>query len=239
LPRYAGPVVGVAAVVLYHFANPSLLTSRYREADIVQIVLFLAVGIVAAVLADDRDRLRRLAITDDLTGLHNLRGFEAKLNQMIRVAREANAPVSLLVLDVDRLKSINDTHGHTAGADAVRTVGHVIAAHLPRDACACRFGGDEFVVALKGKGIDETETVARTLRDAVHSAAPTLAGVPFPAGTLSISVGVACHTSFDGSGPAVSPVNADVGESLFRAADRALYLAKDGGRNRVRRVSGG
>jgi predicted signal transduction protein with EAL and GGDEF domain len=96
-----------------------------KESDLVQIALFLAVGVVTAKLTRDTNRLRRLAMTDDLTGLHNLRSFEARLATMVRASREMQAPLALLVLDVDRLKSLNDQYGHLTGAEAVRTVGRV------------------------------------------------------------------------------------------------------------------
>ena len=74
-----GLVGGVSAIVLYHVANPALLTFKYGEADLVQMTLFLAVGLITAKLTRDAERLRELAMTDDLTGLHNLRSFEAQL----------------------------------------------------------------------------------------------------------------------------------------------------------------
>jgi diguanylate cyclase (GGDEF)-like protein len=236
LPWFAGPLAGVVAVILYHVANPALLNSGYRESDIVQIVLFLVVGVVTTQLANDRRRLQRLSITDDLTGLLNLRGFEDRLGTAIRGARERNEPVSMLVLDVDRLKSMNDTHGHRAGADSVRTVGGVIARHLPIAAFACRFGGDEFVIALPHHDAAAAADVAEGLRRAVHGTAPRLAGLGFPAGTLSVSIGVASRTGFDKENDQ-APMDAQVGESLFRAADEALYQAKAGGRNQVGRVA--
>ena len=84
----------MSAIVLYHVANPHLLTFRYGEADLVQIALFLAVGTITAKLTQDADRLRRLAMTDDLTGLHNLRSFEARLVTMVRASRASRAPRS-------------------------------------------------------------------------------------------------------------------------------------------------
>ncbi len=125
-----------------------MLTFRYEESDLIQIVLFLAVGATTARFTDDADRLRRIALTDDLTGLHNLRSFELRLLAMVRASRAARTPLALLVLDVDRLKSLNDRYGHLAGAEAVRTVGHIIGQRLPSDAVGCRYGGDEFVVAV-------------------------------------------------------------------------------------------
>jgi len=236
LPWFAGPLVGVVAVMLYHVANPSLLSSRYRESDVVQIVLFVVIGVITAQLAEDRRRLQHLAITDDLTGLLNLRGFEDRLGDAIRLAHQRNEPVSVLVLDVDRLKSINDAHGHRAGADSVRTVGAVIAGVLPAGGFACRFGGDEFVIALPQHDSAAAEHAAETLRRAVHATAPRLAGTAFPAGTLSVSIGVACRSiGYDGSASESTDVR--IGELLFRAADEALYQAKAAGRNQVGRVA--
>jgi diguanylate cyclase (GGDEF)-like protein len=229
--RYAGALVGAMAVILYHLANPSLLATRYREPDVVQVVLFIAIGVVTSMLADDRRRLRRLSETDDLTGLFNLRGFEARLRAMLSQARVDGRPVALLVFDVDRLKSINDVHGHLAGADAVRTVGRIVGERMTDGAIACRFGGDEFVVALPGRDADAAAAEAQRLRQAVYSASPALAGIAFPPGTLSISVGLACEPRYH-AGPRES--EAVAAQALFRAADQALYVAKGAGRNQVR-----
>lgn len=222
----------LAAVVLYHLANPHPLTWRDEQPDALQIAVFLAAGMLSARLADDARRLRRVALTDDLTGLHNLRSFEERLRIMVRDARESGKPLSLLVLDLDRLKSLNDVYGHLAGAEAVRFVGRVLAEHVPPRAVACRYGGDEFVVALPASGEREATEVADTIARHVHAAAPVLAGVAHPSGTLSISVGIAGRT-FEKL-PASTPASADqAGEQLFRDADAALYVAKNGGRNRI------
>jgi two-component system cell cycle response regulator len=224
-----GVGTSIAAIVLYHLANPALLTHHYKESDIVQISLFLAAGIVTARLADDARRLHQLAATDDLTGLHNLRSFESQLAAMIRAARADGGPLAMLVLDVDRLKSINDVHGHLAGAEAVRIVGRVLAHGLPNGAVACRYGGDEFAVAVPGYTQVTAQILADALRHDVSAIAPVLAGRSFPEGTLSISVGVASLPPDD-----MRPMDDQAaGEALFNLADRALYVAKSGGRNRV------
>jgi diguanylate cyclase (GGDEF)-like protein len=225
-----GITAALAATLLYHLANPHLLTFRYGESDAVQIILFFAVGATTARLTRDADRLHRLAMTDDLTGLHNLRSFEARLAEMVRCSCESETPIALLVLDVDHLKTLNDEYGHLAGAEAVRTVGHIVAARVPPDAVACRYGGDEFVVAVPRCTESRAHSVAEDLRSTVHKAAPTLAGVELPTGTLSVSVGLACR-SFVLDAP--SGRDDEVGESLFRAADSALYRAKQTGRNHV------
>lgn len=225
--RRGGLLAALAAVLLYHLANPGPFHLRHNEGDVVQIILFFAVGVIAARLAGDAKRMRLLAITDDLTGLHNLRSFETRLAALVGQARRNRTHLSVLVLDLDRLKSLNDSFGHLAGAEAVRAVGRLIAGHVPPGAVACRYGGDEFVVALPEHTAEQAVGVAEALRQAVYDFPPTLAGRPFPAGTLSISVGVAGRL-VRMAGGAVQE-----GEELFRAADRALYRAKGQGRNRV------
>jgi len=234
LKMRGGVIAALASILLYHLANPYLLTFRYGEQDIVQIAVFLAVGIVTAKLTHDGDRQRQLALTDDLTGLHNLRSFEAQLATMVRASRREHTPIALLVLDVDHLKSLNDQHGHLTGAEAVRTVGRIIGQRLPPHAVACRYGGDEFAIAIPRCTLRQGHRVADDLCQAVHDSAPVLAGRPFAAGTLSISIGGACAL-VDGSTPtrANSPRDIDVGEALFQAADAALYRAKASGRNRA------
>jgi diguanylate cyclase (GGDEF)-like protein len=228
--KRGGAAAAVAATILYHLANPHLLTMRYEESDWVQICLFVAAGIIAAKLAADAQRLHLLAMTDDLTGLHNLRSFEARLVPMVRDARESGTSFAMLVLDVDHLKTLNDRHGHLTGAEAVRTVGRILAARVPAEAVACRYGGDEFVVAIPRCTSFRANDVADDIRRAVNETAPVLAGLPFPAATLSISVGLA---SWSSEYSRVPVGDGEAGDALFRAADAALYRAKACGRNHV------
>jgi diguanylate cyclase (GGDEF)-like protein len=228
-----GVAAGVSAIVLYHLANSRLLAARYGESDLVQVALFLSVGLIAARLAVNARQLHHLAMTDDLTGLHNLRSFEARLAAMVRAARERQQPLALLVLDMDRLKSINDRYGHLSGAEAVRAVGRIIAGRTPPDAVACRYGGDEFVIAVPD-GARCAERLADDLCRSVRECAPLLAERRFAAGTLSISVGLARATFERDAWPAEgSGRDRDDGQALFGAADAALYLAKSRGRDQV------
>ena len=225
-----GTLAALLAIVMYHVANPHLLTFRYGESDIVQIGLFVAVGVITARLTRDANRLRHLAATDDLTGLHNLRSFEAHLANLVRSARAERTPLALLVLDVDRLKSLNDRHGHLTGAEAVRAVGQLLGARLPPHAVACRYGGDEFAVVIPRATSYSARAIADDLRLAIRKTALVLAGQPFAAGAVTISVGV---SSDDGPHRPWSMNDLDIAEALFREADAGLYRAKARGRNRV------
>jgi diguanylate cyclase (GGDEF)-like protein len=229
-----GILAGLSATLLYHAANPHLLTFRYEESDLVQIALFLAVGVITARLADDAGRLRQLALTDDLTGLHNLRSFEARLLALMRTARASRTSIAVLVLDVDHLKLLNDRYGHLAGAEAVRTVGQIIGGGIPADAVGCRYGGDEFVIAVPRSDAFQGYRLADDLRHGVHACAPVLAGHAFPAGTLTISVGVVSASPEPGAeGTDAWRRDVESAEAVFRAADAALYRAKAKGRNQV------
>src|SRR4029077_6788816 len=99
---------------------------------------------VTAKLTSDNRRLHHLAITDDLTGLHNLRSFELALTRMVRAADQVGVSLALLVADLDHLKSLNDEYGHLTGAEGVRTVGQIIGGHVPSHAVAFSYGGDGF-----------------------------------------------------------------------------------------------
>jgi diguanylate cyclase (GGDEF)-like protein len=172
-------------------------------------------------------------MTDDLTGLHNLRSFESRLARLVMESERTGIPMGLFVLDVDRLKSLNDAHGHLTGAAAVRAVGHLIRFCAPPEATACRYGGDEFVVVIPRCSRTDARRWAECLRAEVSSMAPILDGVAFPSGTLTISIGAECTVP---AGASRDPRQA--GEALFAAADRALYSAKAGGRDCVQFAAG-
>ena len=229
-----GLVAALGAIGLYHLANHAEFAKPYSELDVVQIILFMTVAILAAKMTSDTRRLHALATTDDLTGLHNLRSFEARLISMAADARTANTPLVMLALDVDHLKLINDAHGHMAGADAVRTVGQLIASNLPANAVACRYGGDEFAIAIPCCTVAVARQIGETLCRAIYASEPILAGQLMPAATLSISVGISdffVARRFQYLSTDVS--DEDAAQALFSDADKALYLAKASGRNRA------
>lgn len=212
--------IAALAIVLVHLADPELSRARYGEVDVMDLLLVLTTGVVVSRLTGDARALRRLAITDDLTGLHNLRSFESISRELIERQRLTKRAVAILSLDVDRLKQLNDAHGHLAGADAVKHVGKVLARVLPPGTHACRYGGDEFAVIIAEESSARTAELVGKIQRAVAASAPVLDAKTFPPGTLSVSVG-----SASGHVAARAPT-ATIFTQLFREADEAMYTNK-------------
>ena len=161
-------------------------------------------------------RERHSAVTDSLTGILNRRGFEEVLERELASAQERRISLSLLVIDCDDFKEINDRAGHEFGDALLREVAEVLVVALPEGAGAARLGGDEFVVMLPGAGAEAAEALGRQIRS-VLAAGLTDAGFP-----LRISAGISTYP-FDGAGPS----------GLLRAADQALYAAKSSGKDQI------
>jgi diguanylate cyclase (GGDEF)-like protein len=157
------------------------------------------------------------AATDSLTGLPNRRAVQEALKRMIAQAGRTLAPMSVLVLDLDHFKQINDTYGHDRGDAVLAAVGDVLAGALRTSDFVGRNGGEEFVALLPETGADGALEAAEKLRAAI--ARVTLPGID-RAITASVGAAVYPHTAADP-------------ESLLRLADRALYAAKAAGRNRA------
>src|SRR5829696_6691522 len=162
------------------------------------------------------DRLRSEADQDFLTGLANRRRFRKALGQEVERWRRYRMPCALLLLDIDHMKRVNDTHGHPAGDRVIRSVADVLA-ELSRDNdTAARLGGEEFALLLAGTDSEKAVAAAERVRVAV-------AERPLPeVGRFTVSLGVAA-----------CPSNAKSERELFSASDAALYAAKREGRNRA------
>lgn len=167
-----------------------------------------------------RQRLEREATTDALTGLCNRREFETLAHRELSRANRQGAPLSLLMMDIDKFKSINDTHGHDAGDAVLRHLARACAPHLREVDILARLGGEEFAVLLPDTAQEGAHQVAERIREALAGEpVPTSDGPPL---NFTVSIGVAEH---DGAAEDIA--------ALVKQADLALYQAKQSGRNRV------
>jgi diguanylate cyclase (GGDEF)-like protein len=171
-------------------------------------------------LGDTLGELRRLATRDPLTGLPNRREYDRILAEEEDRARRFGHPLSLVVIDLDHFKAVNDLHGHAAGDAVLREAARRIAGAIRTVDRAARLGGEEFALILVQTGPEAALEVARRAI-AVVAAQPIVVGDGVPL-RVTASAGIADF-----------PTDGGTAAELFVAADRALYAAKHGGRNRA------
>jgi len=179
------------------------------------IYRFLADGNVEAAYHEE---IYRLTVEDGLTRTHNRRALDEFLDREVSRTRRYGHPLSVLMIDLDRFKVVNDTHGHLCGDYVLRELADMIRVSVRAEDLFARFGGEEFALVLVET--DHQEAVAERVRDGV-------AAHDFrfeeKAVHLTVSVGVATTTGTAAVGP----------DELVKSADKRLYRAKHGGRNRV------
>ncbi|MGH8661216.1 MAG: sensor domain-containing diguanylate cyclase [Burkholderiales bacterium] len=167
-----------------------------------------------------RDTLRQQSLRDPLTGLYNRRFLEEYLvHERVRATRK-NRPLSVIMLDIDHFKRVNDTFGHDAGDAVLRRMGLVLQGHVRGSDIACRIGGEEFALLLPEASLVTAYQRAERILDTVRHMQIKYRGQVL--GAITISLGVAAF-----------PKHGDTPEALIRAADQALYQAKQGGRNKL------
>jgi diguanylate cyclase (GGDEF)-like protein len=176
---------------------------------------FLGLGYV---LGRQSDRLRKLSTIDGLTGLCNRRGFDDRLKKEWQRAERYGASLALLMIDIDGLKEINDTHGHAAGDNVLRMTAVAIRESLRGSDVGARWGGDEFAIIAPETSREAAELLARRLL-------VRLKGSSESGPMISASVGIAVLGPMP---PSPTP------ESLIQRADEALYMAKLRGRDQVK-----
>ena len=171
-------------------------------------------------LRNNLDQSLELAVTDQLTGLHNRRYMAGQLGALVSRAAKGGEPVAALMVDIDHFKRINDSYGHDVGDEVLQDFALRLATNVRAIDLACRFGGEEFVVIMPDTGMEAAARVAERLRNHV-------AGSPFRVAKgqelLSVTVSVGVAVTQDGDSP----------DSLLKRADAAVYEAKAAGRNVV------
>ena len=171
-----------------------------------------------------QQRIAALATTDMLTGLPNRRGFDLLAGQALQEAQRELSPLSALLIDLDHFKQLNDTHGHLAGDQVLRGFAHSLQGNLRQSDIICRWGGEEFILLLKGTGSSTARQLAEKIRQQTEEQLFQFNGVNL---RITTSIGL---TELQGE---------DSLDRLIARADRALYRAKQSGRNRVCEDAGG
>jgi len=206
------------------------VAERERELDLIRILAN------QATVAIQNIRLYEMATLDPLTGVHARRFLDRWLQREIRTALRSGQELSLILLDMDDMKGINDSAGHLAGDQALATLGKALRQATRSNDVVGRYGGDEFVVVLPGTDQGGAERVARRIQELLAGAY-----VVGPDGDIPIRVSVGVTTLVPGDMPVSEPgqpVPAEyfvsVARDLIQEADEALYRAKRDGRNRIR-----
>ena len=176
--------------------------------------------------ANSYSTILQYATLDALTNLNNRRQFETRLGQEIAITKRQGKPLCAMMIDIDFFKNVNDTHGHAAGDEVLRTVAGIIKQALRESDIPARYGGEEFAVLLPYTHIDEAQIVGERLRKAVEDAQITINQETEEEKQIkvTISMGIAEFNTQES------------GEALFERADKALYNAKTNGRNQVQLV---
>ncbi|MBZ0188784.1 MAG: sensor domain-containing diguanylate cyclase, partial [Candidatus Obscuribacterales bacterium] len=192
--------------------------AREWSIDDISLIGSLADHLAVAIENAELHReLEKQAVTDGLTGVANRRSFNESLTKEFERARRYEQELSLLVVDLDYLKKINDNYGHMVGDQAIKEIGRVLAQSSRSTDTTARYGGEEFCVLLPNTGIQMAEQLGERLRRLIYEVV-----IEGP-GNLSASIGV---SNF--------PLHADSADTLFLRADEALYRAKQDGRNLIR-----
>lgn len=169
----------------------------------------------------------RLTMTDPLTGVPNRRHLFSRLELEVARSQRFGTPLSILMVDIDHFKRLNDAAGHRAGDESLRKVCDVLRARVRKVDTLARYGGEEFMLVLSNVSREAAYEVGEKLRRAVVEA-PQLAASTQPTGHITVSIGVATY-----------PDDATTQDTLVDCADAALYASKRGGRNRVTSYSPG
>ncbi|WP_237132016.1 diguanylate cyclase [Pseudohongiella sp. O18] len=205
----------IVGLLTLRFENPRLLVESQVRAELV--ATHTSAALASIIL---REALQQQSIRDPLTGLFNRRYLEITLERELTRAERSKASLSIMMLDVDHFKSFNDQFGHQAGDHVLKEFGQVLRKQVRGEDIPCRYGGEEFLVAMPNTSADEAKMRAEEIRQQLTNLSLAFQGQPLP--RITISVGVAAY-----------PMHASDRDALIHIADNALYSAKKQGRDRV------
>lgn len=201
----------------------------FTQKDLTVVEILASYAATAINNAKKFHQTEKQAYVDELTGLYNYRGFEVQINELIKRADEQKGTLSLLILDIDHFKQINDQFGHVMGNNILQRLAVILTENIRSQDIVCRYGGEEFIVILPFTNEEAALKIAERIRE-------TIASTPFKITNdltdkqeifvrITVSMGVAIY-----------PKHAEDTLTLIRNADRAMYLgAKQAGRNKVAR----
>ena len=176
--------------------------------------------------ANTYSTILQYATLDALTNLNNRRQFETRLGQEIAITKRQNNPLCAMMIDIDFFKKVNDTYGHAAGDEVLRTVASIIKQALRESDIPARYGGEEFAVLLPYTNLSEAKLVGERLRKTVESTPITINQDSDDKKDINVTISMGL-AEYDGN---------ETGEILFERADKALYNAKKNGRNQVQTI---
>ncbi|GIU14355.1 MULTISPECIES: sensor domain-containing diguanylate cyclase [unclassified Shewanella] len=195
-----------------------LLTTFWANIGLSLLITLGILLIANMTLGKYQRKLELMASTDKLTGAANRQAFEEGFAKSLANSVLESSPMSVLLLDIDHFKKVNDSHGHNIGDLVIQTLSHLLRGQLRSDDLLCRWGGEEFLILLPSCNLSQASDIAEKLRELVEARLLTINGCQI---NVTISCGVAEYRA------------SEKAEELINRADVALYQAKEQGRNRV------
>lgn len=196
-------------------------TNEMQEINAILELKLDSAGDDIAGLRKDMEEVQRQSMTDSLTKLYNRKFFDQHLTKAITDARQHDEPLCLVMLDIDHFKTFNDTFGHQTGDQVLRLLGMTLNSNTKGADVACRYGGEEFALILPHTQLDDAVVLSNTIRKSIQTKELLKRSTNEKLGRITASFGVAQLT----------PKDTDI--SILERTDRALYVAKRNGRNRV------
>ncbi len=237
---FQAPVIGVPVTIEKSVCGALILRKKpnelpFTDRELKLIAIFADYMSSVLMNALDAEKLRDMAQRDTLTGLYNDRYFHAQLTRDIIDATSTGHPLSLVFMDLDHFKQVNDTHGHMAGSMVLKEIGYLMrqVMALP-GAVLARYGGDEFVMILAQQELHEAAALCEDLRKRIEEYVFLSSEGPYGpplkiGGLITCSIGIASF--HDHVRKRYTPEQNK--DAFLKIADRAMYAAKDAGRNRV------